>query len=194
MAESAKHTVAGSDTVRSGNSGRRLALEVRSRRFAFVVLQKAVLLDWGNRRYAAGPIGVESALKTFRFLLQFYAPAVIAARQTRRVPSQSSDAAKSAIHKLRVEAKRHSVRFEIVNRRQMRRYFLDRNCRNKYQIAQLIIHDFPELKRIAPRQRRPWDPESYSAAIFDAIATAVVHEGRLLSDLSDSDTATKRLL
>jgi len=40
-------------------------------------------------------------------------------------------------------------------------------------MAALIVNQFPELKWREPRPRRPWDPEAYAVAVFDAIATAV---------------------
>jgi hypothetical protein len=166
---------AASPRNQSGNANdeRLLALEVRARRLAFAVFEGSGLLDWGARSYAAGPLGVESSIEKLRFLLHLYAPPVVIARGTRHAKDRSSEAAAHALRTIKTELKRRSIRLVLVDRHDVRQFFAQYGCRAKHEIAALIANQFPELKWRVPRPRRPWDPEAYAVAVFDAVATAL---------------------
>jgi hypothetical protein len=152
---------------------RRMALEIRSRRFGYAVFQGADLLDWGVRSYPAGVSAGESAVRSLTFLLKLYAPSVVIARRTRRAKDVSSEQATRISKKIGAKLKRSFIPLALLNRRFVFDYFAGNGCHNKYEIATFLAARFPRLKLRLPRPRKPWEPERYVLAVFDAVATAV---------------------
>ncbi|HEV8414594.1 MAG TPA: hypothetical protein VGQ49_13445 [Bryobacteraceae bacterium] len=179
MVDGAKEPLAENATSRSVNddSERRLALEVRSRRLAFAVLQGSDLLDWGVRSYSTGAVGATGAIEKLHFLLNLYGPSVVVVRGTRGVKDESSQSVARVLRKIGTKLKRQSVRLIVVDRRDVQQFFAQYGCHAKHDIALLLASRFPQLKWRLPRARRPWDPEAYSVAIFDAVGTAVAFNG-----------------
>ncbi len=153
---------------------RKLALEIRSRRFGFAVIQGTDLLDWGVRTFPFGVAGAEVAIGRLAVLLKLYAPSTVFARRTRRVRGESSENAAHIFRTIRGELKRRSVRFEVLARADVREYFVGRGHHNKQEIATVISDRFSQLKSRLPPARKKWEPERQIFAVFDAIATAVV--------------------
>src|SRR5579872_787390 len=107
----------------TASAERQLALEIRSRRFGFAVLQGTNLLDWGVRSYPPGAAGTKSAIKRIRFLLTLYAPSTVIARRTRRAKGESSGRASRIFEKIQNELQRRSIRFAVLSRRDVRAFF-----------------------------------------------------------------------
>lgn len=152
---------------------RQLALEVRSRRYAFAVFQGSDLLDWGAGNYASGMQDTDAGIGKLRFLLNLYAPPVVVVRQTRPVKGEATKTATAALRRIGTELKRSSVRLVVVSRYDIRRFFAPYSCHTKHDVASLLADRFPELKSKLPRRRKPWDTEAHAMAVFDAIGTAV---------------------
>src|SRR5665213_140157 len=100
-----------------------LALEIRSRRIGFVVLQGTDLLDWGQRSFPPGASGTETAINGLKTLLKFYAPDIVITRRTRSVRDESSEAAAGVFQRIQGELKLRSVRFVVLGRREAREFF-----------------------------------------------------------------------
>lgn len=155
---------------------RRLALEIRSRKFAFAVLQGTDLLDWGTRRFPPGVPGIGAAIARLGFLLKLYSPSVVVARRTRRVKDKSSEHAAHVLRGIRGNLKRDGILFVALARRDVRKLFAQFGCHTKQEIAAAVAERFGELKSRVPRARKPWNPERNIVAVFDALATAVAFE------------------
>lgn len=151
---------------------RLLALEVRSQKFAFAVIQGSELIDWGARGFRSGAPEAKAAMDRFAFLLKLYAPSMVITRQTRRAKDKSSQNALRVFRMIRGELKRRSVPFEALARTDVRKFFSERGCKNKHEIAAIVADQFSQLKSRLPRSRKPWDPEPPIVAVFDAIAIA----------------------
>jgi len=179
MVDQAKEPLGASAPSKSVNKigERQLSLEVRARRFAFAVLQGSDLLDWGVRSYSTGAVGTPSVIEKLRFLLNLYAPPVVIARETRRAKEKSSEFAARVLGEIGTELQRQSVRFVVIDRRDVQRFFAQYGCQAKHDTASILASQFPQLKARLPRARRPWDPEAYAVVVFDAIATAVTFNG-----------------
>lgn len=162
---------------------RQLALEIRSRKFGFTLLEGKELLDWGVRSFPSGKLGGDAAIKGLSLLLKLYAPSVVIARRTRRVKNESSKQASSILRKIQIELTRRSVRFEVLERRDIMQFYAEHGCRTKQEIAALLAENFRYLKLRVPRRRKAWEPERYILAIFDAFATAVAFSRTQLSSL-----------
>lgn len=164
-------------------SERRLALEIRSWKIAYVVVERDRLLDWGMWQFASSrSVAVARKLS---FLAKTFAPSVGVARQTRHALHVSSGKATYLIQIVRNEFRHLSIPFVAIPRRDIQQYFFRIGCRNKHQIADYLTHKFRELESKKFRPRRIWDPEVSVVPLFDAVATAVAHE----SIISETGTA-----
>jgi hypothetical protein len=158
-----------------------LALEVRSRKFGFAVLHGSRLVDWGIREYAAGGAGAKVALNRVLTLVSLYTPLVVIARRTRRASGDSSKNARLVLHNIKTGLARRSVRFTILDRRDLRRFFAELGCKTKHGTASWLAERFDELKWRLPRRRKAWDREEYIVPVLDAMATAVAYSGTLMA-------------
>jgi|SRR5581483_9107138 len=152
-----------------------LALEIRSWKFGFIAVDGCRLLEWGNCRFGAGE--ATGLIRKFVFLLKTYAPAVVITRTTRHANHPSSRTATQLFQKLRKEAKARSVRFVILNRADVQRYFRKQGCKNKNGIGEIIGAHFQQLSHVTPKARKLWDNEPNMVAVFDAAATAIAFDG-----------------
>ena len=141
-----------------------LALEIRSQRFGFAVVEGGQLLDWGVREHGGQPLVASQKVAS---LVDLYGPAavVIRKRERHRHPSDVFPAIRSA---LRLRA----VILRLVSAKKVRAHFAELGGTTKFEIAKSIAQRFPELAWSVPPKRKPWQSESYHAAIFDAAATA----------------------
>jgi hypothetical protein len=73
---------------------------------------------------------------------------------------------------------RRFIDVHIVGRADVQEVFRKSDKRNKNLIAATIALTFPELKWKLPQKRRPWQPERYNSAIFDAVALAITCRSR----------------
>jgi hypothetical protein len=157
-----------------GNAGwheRVLALEVRPKKYGFVVLEGPdVLLDWGIRSYRN-----EQIVRSGRFdsLLQSYAPHCVVIRLRRHHSQKAAEAVRNAITEISDDMGRHSIKTRFISWTTIRRIFERRGCKNKHQIHSLLAEWFDEISWKLPARRRPWQSERPNTLLFDALATGV---------------------
>src|SRR5579871_5998880 len=180
MADRATRAIGSSESIqprkpRDSSLERQLALEIRSRRFGFVLSEGSSLLDWGARRC----VDAETAARKVRLLLTFYEPGVVVVRQMRRTSRQSRSVAIDALRRIRIEIRQHGTKFILINRKVVQNFFAGNGCRTKHEIASRLADQFPMLKGILPKPRRPWSPEPHATVVFDAIATDVAYNGHM---------------
>lgn len=153
---------------------RRLALEVRSWKLGYAILEGDDLLDWGVCRFPPGE--PTAALERIGFLMRTYAPSLVVTRAVRSVRDQSSRNAARVLRNVRRELKRISVQCIVVARRTVDHYFSGLGCRNKNEIAAAVASRIALLGPRQPRARKPWNPESAIVVVFDAIATSLAFD------------------
>ena len=165
----------------SSNHLRRvLALEVRSRAFAYVLVEGPhELLDWSVRSFRGGVNAVRvPAGKKIADLLSEYCPDVVLVRVAKDahgkpVTCDVTDALRKSGHR--------AVRF--VDPQAVRRFFARSDqARNKYEIAAIVARRFPEILWKLPRIRKAWESEDYRIALFDAAALALTYFPRSRDD------------
>ncbi len=161
-------------TAKVKSTERRLALEIRSWKFGYVVIQGCELLDWGVCRFPRGDVTV--AIRKFSFLLTTYVPSIVITKRTRRAKHRSAPKATHLLQAFRRELKAQSIPFAILRRADVRDYFIQQGCTSKDGVARIVAERFDRLKSRIPRSRKPWDPERSMVAVFDAAATAIAFE------------------
>lgn len=157
-----------------GAAERILALEIRSWKIAYAVLEDEHLLDWGTSQFPPGQSA--SALEKIDFILRTYKPSVAVTRRTRRVNDVPSRKAVGVLRAVLQRLKRRSVRCLVIKRAAVSDYFFQRGCRNKDQIFAAVAERVSEMRRRMPAARKPWNPEGSMTAVFDALATAIAFD------------------
>jgi len=151
-----------------------LALEIRSWKLGFIVLEGNDLLEWGTRRFRPGVMS--TAIHKLAFLLRIYAPSIVITRSTRRAKHPSSSDAAHLLRSFCQELELRSVPFVVLSRDEVRNSFVQQGYTSKNEIARVVAGRFERLTPRIPRSRKPWDPERGMVVVFDAAATAIAFE------------------
>jgi hypothetical protein len=153
---------------------RLMALEIRPRRFGFVVLEGvSTLLDSGVRSYG-GEAPSAVTIRKIADLMTFYQPVTVVMRRRRPASLPEVAAAPSRVMTMvRAEARRRLIDIRIVSTEQVRTFFAAHGGRTKHTIASTLADWFEELIWKLPPKRKPWQNERYNMLIFDAAATAM---------------------
>jgi hypothetical protein len=151
---------------------RTLALEIRSGRVAFAVLEGAAqLLESGIRRWQSDANPAKSAMERIHPLLALYSPGVVVLK---KLGSDSkSKKRRNVTLAVKWNLAKCFIEVHMIERNDVRNAFRQSGSKNKYLIADAIVQMFPELKWKLPQKRRAWQPERYNTAIFDAVALAL---------------------
>jgi len=155
---------------------RLLAVEVRSRRIGFVVLEgPSRLLDWGVRDCSCPTRRLHKVVvKRLRPLLCHYRPFAVVMRRENQHVSQTATRLRISISAIRREARRYGVEFRLLKPKARKHFFAQLRRAAKHQIAQLIGELFEELSWKVQPQRKAWDSEKYNMVILDAAASGLV--------------------
>lgn len=143
-----------------------LAVEIRSGRFGFVLLEPpATLLDWGMAGYRAN---VSEALRRkICNVAEQFGPSLMISRQNTTDKHQN-------IEVMQQIARQYSIPVHFFHQSAVRDHFKVQGRTNKYEVAQLIVAQFPELSWRMPAKRKPWQSEPAIQALFDAAALALL--------------------
>jgi hypothetical protein len=149
-----------------------LGIDVRPRRFGFVVIENSIVLDSGIRM--CDKPGFDNCLgQGFDRILKTYNPSALIVRGTNGVHVNPRKRKVAAAIKRRT--KQHRVEVISIRPATIRLYFSRYNATTKYQIAQSVATLLPELAWKLPRNRKPWETEHYRMSIFDAAAVVMAH-------------------
>jgi hypothetical protein len=151
---------------------RYVGIDVRPRRFGFVVIENSIVLDSGLRK-CDKPEFDNCLGQNFDRILKTYHPSALIVRGTNSIHTNPRKRKVTAAIKRRT--KQHSVQVISIRPSSIRRYFGRYNAATKYQIAQSVATLLPELAWKLPRNRKPWETEHHRMPIFDAAAVVVAH-------------------
>lgn len=181
MAQRTQEPIGGSNSSRGsrGSQDRLLALEIRSSRMGFVVLEGPTkLLDWGVRRYGAreGPLR-PTVSNRIEGLLRTRYPDLVVVRDRTHWTATASRRFVTIMSSIRSVTKRHSTKFKIVSAHRVRHHFALGRFRTKHEIATSLSRRFEELSWKLPARRKPFENEARPMVIFDAAATGLTFFG-----------------
>jgi hypothetical protein len=154
-----------------------IALEIRTSKFGFVVLEGPTrLLDWGVRWFGDGTLRstVSDRITT---LLRFYRPYVVVVRSRTYYSASRSNRFAKIVDTIRAEARRNSTKFKVLNPRRVRDHFASNGPATKHAIASAIARQFAELSWKLPNPRKPYQSEAPAMVIFDAAANGIAFLG-----------------
>jgi hypothetical protein len=152
-----------------------LALEVRYRRFGFVVLEQKPmrLLDCGTRSFTSPAVLIER----LEPIIAMFDPCVIVVRRPGHTSVVHLEGVESNLRTIRLESTRRSIPMEFVTVHEVRRVFHESGT-TKDAIAATIAKTFSELHWKLPPRRKAWISEGHNMVIFDAAATGLAYLAR----------------
>jgi hypothetical protein len=146
-----------------------LALDVRSQRFGYVVVEGA--------RVCALDCGVRSVHRRIGYisdLLRLYRPSAVVLRRLKTDGRRDSPGARKIMRVIRYESRRLGVPVEMVSDTTLKRFFREHGKQTKHEVAQLLAACFPELRWRLPPVRKCYEREARRMSIFDAAQLGVV--------------------
>ena len=148
-----------------------LSLDPINRGLGFVVLEgPECLIDWGVVH--ARTDKHRRCLERVEKLMERYQPRTVVIEDTRQGSRRGKRVQRLLSSVVMLSAKRH-VKLRRVSRSQVVRSFSPLGGSTKHRIAEIVATRFPELRAQLPAQRKPWQSESETMAIFDAVAFAL---------------------
>jgi hypothetical protein len=157
------------------SSERIIAIEPRSSKFGFVVLERPDgLLDWGVRSFGED-IGSFKARFSDRIdtLLAFYDPAVVVVRDRTSNSAVRDKRVRKVIGALELIMKPKKSRFRLLTAEEVRDRFAFNGEITKHDIAKSLAERFKELSFRLPNRRKVYQSEAPVMLVFDALATAI---------------------
>ena len=151
-----------------------VALDPTSHGFGFVVFEgDTKLVDWGHAHIR--PCTNAKCLAHVAGLLAHYVPQVIVVEDWESRESRRGKRVRKLLTEI-VEFARGSkaevARFSV---KDIQQAFSPDGSPSKYQIAEMIALEFPELSFRLPPPRKIWDSEDERMSIFDAAALALTY-------------------
>ena len=161
--------------MNSRSSIRRIvALEIRASKIGFAAFEApSKLLDWGARSTGSSAL-THVVAERIRTLFEFYRPSIVVVRERDPKRKRERRTLKRIREIISRETKKHSARFSAISSQEFRAFFDSRAVKTKYGIASEMAKRFDELSWKLPRQRKSYESESPSLAVFDAVATGIV--------------------
>jgi hypothetical protein len=158
---------------------RTVALDVRSRKFGFVVFDGSrQMLDWGIRSYGSAGQKLNQEVKIrVKDLLDMFVPGLLILRVPNIDCLQKDKRVERVVKTLHGEAKLRSIPVRVLSRPIIKRVFVTGGLKSKYEVASWLRTQFPDLSWNILKKRKPWHSENYSTSIFDAAAAGAVHLG-----------------
>jgi hypothetical protein len=174
MAERAEEPVAGTVEHAPQVRGRVLAIEIRSTRMGFAVLEEMELVDWGTRYLLRKTRSLKpyASVRT-RDLLTTYRPAVVVARERKHFSASANKRFATILEAVREEVRYESAKFKMFSVYSVERHFAGRGCSTKHEIATNLVRRFEYLSWKLPKPRKSYESEVPIMTVFDAVATGL---------------------
>jgi hypothetical protein len=156
-------------------SERIIAIEPRSSKFGFVVLEPPdSLLDWGVRSFGEDIGGFKAPLSDrINTLLAFYDPAVVAVRDRTSNSALRDKNVRKVIEALESIVRPKAAGLRLLTTEAVRDHFALKGGITKHDIAKSLADRFEELSFRLPNRRKAYQSEAPVMLVFDALATAI---------------------
>jgi len=149
-----------------------LAVELRAARLGYAVFETPEeLRDFG----AAWFESPASARARITRLLEFYRPSVLVLRGGSARYPRNMRKRRVIARIARDEARKLEIPIAHMTELAFNSYFGSYSCRDKYDVAAVLVARFPGLAWRLPSRPKFYDPEPRSMLYFDSIALAIAH-------------------
>lgn len=148
------------------------ALYPNANGFGFVYLDSPRnLLDFGAVRI--NPISNRKVLKRIKKSFDYLRPSIVIIQDPEGRASRVGRRVHRLIDKIIKLATEEKLKVVQYSRDQVRDVFKQFGAVTKYEIAKVLLTEFKELELREPKKRKPWESESHSMPIFDALSLAL---------------------
>jgi Holliday junction resolvasome RuvABC endonuclease subunit len=152
-----------------------LAIKPSTKGFGYAVMEGG-LVDWGIKTVQGDKNA--NSVKKVKELIELYQPAVLVLEEI-STGSRRSPRIQVLNCELTSLAAKHKVKVRMFTMVQLKRAFFPDGKGTKHALAQIISERFPqELGFRLPPKRKPWKSEDSRMDIFEAVALALVSEGK----------------
>ena len=155
-----------------------LAIYTTTRGFGFVVFEgRNRTIDWGAKEARGDKNRV--VLAKAGELMSWYRPDLLVLENTEGAGSRRADRIRDLHRQLTELAKTRRIAVRRFARSEIRAAFAAREASTKYQIAQAVSRELPDLAPWLPPPRKIWMSEDPRLSIFDAASLAMtLHDSR----------------
>lgn len=136
------------------------------------------ILDLGVRFFANSPDSSGHAAVAARKvagLVLYFSPDLILLRGNSRRSRRNRPARHRALNAIRLELHALHVPVKFVRESQVQHHFTKLGKSDRYQMAESLAAQYPQLAWRLPPKRKPWQSEQAIFSVFDAVALAAVH-------------------
>jgi hypothetical protein len=167
--------------------GRTLSFDPRSRRVAWSYFKDGELQDCRIKTFREQRASVRTNSEIVPYLtdlLDHYSPhAVLVPRISGAGTRRRSPAVAKAIRATVREALKRGIAVHVISDDSVKKAFGESDAipaRNKQEIHEAILEQFPELTMMVPKPRQKiWEPEQYFTPLFNTIAMYLAWEFQL---------------
>ena len=155
-----------------------LAIYTTARGFGFVVLEgRNRTIDWGAKEARGDKNRV--VLAKAAELMSWYRPDLLVLENTEGPGSRRADRIRNLHRQLTELAKTRKIGVRRFARSEIKAAFATCEASTKYQIAQAVSRELPDLAPWLPPPRKIWMSEDPRLSIFDAASLAMtLHDSR----------------
>lgn len=163
--------------AKAAHPRRVLAIDPTTRGFGYVVLEGSTrIIDWGVKSSRSTTIEKEiQVLSKIKDLIRHCQPQCIVIEETRGEQSRRCGRVRLLLGTVRNIAVWEGIKSRNISTDQVKRVFGTFGATTKHEIACVIAEHLPDLAPYLPKVRKPWMPEDYRMAIFDAAAMALTY-------------------
>ncbi len=130
-------------------------------------------LDWGYRR-ADGDKNV-SAIEFVKAFIQNYKPEILLLPDPTAISARHGKRVSDLLVQLEVLGNMTGIHTVKYSREHIQECFEQFGASTRYEIADAISKNLPEMTPQLPPQRKPWLPENGRMRIFDAVSLIFTH-------------------
>ena len=146
--------------------------------FGYMCLdKKRNLIDYGMK--SVKPMSNNELFRRFQNLIYYLRPDIILCRDHRTSGANKSKRTVKLIHRMLEHAKTKNLQTYQYTRDDIRDVFTQYDALNKYEIVEVLVDHYEELKYVLPQDDGIQDvwmkKEDYKMGIFDALALAYTH-------------------
>jgi hypothetical protein len=149
-----------------------LAVEIRAARLGYAIFETPKhLRDFGCAWFDCPAI----ARSRIAHFLQFYRPSVLVLRGGSARYPRNMRKRKAVARIARDEARKLAIPSARVSEVEFSSSFEQYSCRDKYDVAAVLVAWFPDLAWRLPARPKFYDPEPRSMLYFDSIALGIAY-------------------
>lgn len=140
--------------------------------FGFVYMDgPRKLIDYGVVRI--NPISNAKILNRLKKSFEYFKPDIVLVKNPEGKYARTGKRIEKLVDRIFKYGKTEKLNVEQLSRDQIRNVFDQFGAKTKFEISQVLVSEFEELKPRTPYKRKLWTSEDRNMAIFDAISLAV---------------------